>query len=130
MEKMQSKFVFEMSLLLVWYSLKCQPWTMFFTCFIPFLLFVLRRCHSYHISNIILKYILATFFTVFTLKIASCMCKSNIEFYWHKICFLSVFFFFFKIATMFKLLVIQFIIELYARNDIFKFIRASFYLES
>ena len=38
----------------------------------PLLLFVLWRCHSYHILNIILMYILATSFAVFTLKMASC----------------------------------------------------------
>ena len=44
----------------------------------PFLLFALWRCHSYHILNIILMCILATSFIVFTLKMASCMCKPNI----------------------------------------------------
>ena len=45
------------------------------------------------------------------------MCKPN-SFTDKNICFRSMFFV--KIATMFKLLVILFIIKLYARNDIFK----------
>ena len=69
------KVVFKMPLLLVGYSLKIATLS---NISIPFFTFALCRCHSYHIVNIVLMYILATSFTVFTLKMACCMCKSNI----------------------------------------------------
>ena len=50
----------------------------FFTGFIPFGSFVLWHCHSYHIVSMLLMSILEISFTVFTLKMASCMCKPNI----------------------------------------------------
>ena len=90
-----------------------------FFCFISFLLFVSWCCHSCHILNIILTYILATSFTAFPLKMALCMYKLNIYSFTYK----KVVLLFVKTATMFKLLVILFIIKLYAWNDIFKIVK-------
>ena len=86
---------------------------MLFTCFISFLT-------SCFMTLSYLSYFkhLATFFTVFILKMASCMRKPNIQSYRQKICFRSLFFV--KIVAMFKLLGILLIINLYVRNDIFK----------